>query len=93
MSAQTERWIVIANTPGYMPDDDEPPFFDDYSEAVEYLNARCREYEDDESGVYSVEYGWASSGNYAAAVVLDSSKMHDLGRWIAVERCDDDWEG
>ncbi len=79
------QYTVIENTPGYLPDDEDPPIFDEYADAVEYLNDRCKEYEDDESGVFTVEYGLASSGNYAAAAISDSSKMHDLGRWIAVE--------
>ncbi len=79
------RFVVIESTPGYLPEDDDPPTFDDYSDAVAYLNDRCKEYEDDESGTFTVEYGWASSGNYAAAAISDSSKIHDLGRWIAVE--------
>ncbi len=83
-------FVVIENTPGYMPDDDDPPTFEDYADAVAYLNDRCKEYEEDESGSFTVEYGWASSGNYAAAVINDSSKMHDLGRWIAVELCEED---
>ncbi len=36
-----EQWTVIENTPGYMPDDNDPPVFDEYADAVEYLNDRC----------------------------------------------------
>jgi hypothetical protein len=82
----TQSYIVIENTPGYLPDDDDPFVTDDYSEAVEYLNERCAEYE--EIGL-RVEYGWASSGNYAAAGVFDDSKTHDLGRWIGIELLED----
>ncbi len=78
-------YIVIENTPGYMPEDDDPFVTDDYSAAVEYLNERAAEYENDESGVYTVEYGIASTDNLAAVIVSDSSKSHDLGRYIAVE--------
>lgn len=89
----TEQWIVIENTPGYMPDDDDPPIFDDYADAVSYLNERCAEYadiigEDDITPQYRVEYGWASSGNYAAAMIWDDSRTHDLGRYIGVESYD-----
>ncbi len=75
-------FIVIENTPGYLPEDDDPFVTDDYSAAVEYLNSRCEEYE--ELG-HRVEYGWASSGNYAAAGIFDDSKTHDLGRYIGIE--------
>lgn len=78
-------FVVIENTPGYLPDDDDPPTFEDYSDAVGYLNERAAEYADDESGNFTVEYGWASSANLAAVAISDNSKMHDLGRFIAIE--------
>ena len=37
-------YLVIENTPGYLPEDDDPPAFDDYSEAVTCLNERAKEY-------------------------------------------------
>jgi hypothetical protein len=89
----TAQWIVIENTPGYMPDDDDPFITDDYSAAVAYLNERCEEYADiigDDKPVYRVEYGWASSGNYAAAMIWDDSRTHDLGRYIGVESYDEE---
>lgn len=82
-------FVVIESTPGYLPEDDDPPTFNDYADAVANLNDRCKEYEEDPDGNFEVEYGWASSGNYAAAVIRDRDRMHDLGRWIAVEACDD----
>jgi hypothetical protein len=82
-------FVVIENTPGYLPDDDDPPTFEDYGDAVAYLNERAAEYADDPDGNYRVEYGCASSGNYAAVVVWDDDRAHDLGRYIAVERVED----
>ena len=76
------RYIVIENTPGYMPEEDEPYITEDYSEAVAYMNGRAAEYEEDG---YRVEYGWASGDNYSAVMVYDDSKTHDLGRYIGVE--------
>ena len=87
-----QQFVVIENTPGYLPEDDDPFVTDDYSAAVEYLNERAAEYADDPDGNYRVEYGLASSGNYAAVLVHDDGKSHDLGRWIAVENYDDDDE-
>jgi predicted ester cyclase len=78
-------YVVIENTPGYLPDADEPATFEEYSEAVAYLNERAAEYADDPDGSYRVEYGWASGDNLAAVMVYDDEKTHDLGRWIAVE--------
>ena len=32
------QFTVIENTPGYMPEADDPPVFDTYAEAVACLN-------------------------------------------------------
>ena len=73
-----------------MPEDDDPFTTDDYSEAVAYLNERAKEYEDDADANYRVEYGWASGNNFAAVMVWDDDKTHDLGRYIGIELCEDD---
>lgn len=85
-------FIIVENTPGYLPEDDDPFVTDDYSAAVAYMNERADEYANDESGVYSVEYGAASQNNFAAVIIHDSSKSHDLGRYIAVELYEDEPE-
>jgi hypothetical protein len=77
-------YTVIENTPGYLPEDEDPATFEDYAEAVAYLNERAAEYADDPDGSYRVEYGWASSDNLAAVMVWDDSKTHDLGRYIEI---------
>lgn len=82
-------FVVIENTPGYMPEDDDPPTFDDYTEAVAYLNERAAEYADDPDANYRVEYGIASADNLAAVLVYDDDKSHDLGRVIQIVRDDD----
>ena len=87
-----QQFVVVENTPGYLPDDDYPFVTDDYSAAVEYLNERAAEYADDPDGNYEVTYGCASGGNYAAVMVHDRDKMHDLGRWIAIENYEADDE-
>jgi hypothetical protein len=81
------RFVVIENTPGYLPDDDDPPTFDEYADAVAYLNERAAEYADDPDAEppYRVEHGWASADNLAAVMVYDDSKTHDLGRYIGIE--------
>lgn len=83
-------YIVIENTPGYLPEDDDPFITDDYAAAVAYMNERAAEYADDPDGNYRVEYGWASRNNYAAVMVWDDDKTHDLGRYIGVELCEDE---
>ena len=86
------RYVVIENTPGYMPDDDDPFETYDYDEAVRYLNERAAEYADDADASYRVEYGIASSANLAAVMVYDDDKSHDLGRYIGVEIVEDEPE-
>ena len=80
-------FTVIENTPGYMPDSDDPATFDSYAEAVEYLNAEVERYVEElhESGYPTpcINPG-ASSGNYAASWV-GNGEPNDLGRWFAVE--------
>lgn len=82
------QFTVIENTPGYLPMDDDPPAFDEYSDAVAYLNERAAEYADDADGEYEVEYGIASADNLAAVIVHDRGKTHDLGLVIQVVRYD-----
>jgi hypothetical protein len=81
-------FVVIENTPGYMPEDDDPATFEEYGDAVTYLNEEVQRFaeEIEESGGKArIEWGWASSVNLAAAAVYDESRDHDLGRWFAVE--------
>ncbi len=82
-------YVVIENTPGYLPEDDDPATFEEYANAVEYLNERVKEYVDDPDGNFTSE-PWASSDNYAAAMITDHDKMHDLGRYIGIELCEED---
>jgi hypothetical protein len=76
-------YIVIENTPGYMPDSDDPFVTDDYSAAVAYANELADQLEDDG---YDCDRSWASSGNYYAIHCTRSDTVApDLGRTIAVE--------
>lgn len=79
-------FIVIENTPGYLPEDDDPATFEDYADAVAYLNGRAAEYADDPDANYRVEYGWASRDNLSAVMIYDDDKIHDLGRVIEIIR-------
>jgi hypothetical protein len=73
-------YIVIENTPGYLPDSDDPAEFEDYADAVAYANELADELE--EEG-YSTDRSWASQDNlYAVSATRDDP--HDLGRWIEV---------
>ena len=58
----------------------------DYTDAVAYLNERAAEYADDPDGSFEVEYGIASGDNYAAVILHDRERTHDLGRVIEILR-------
>ena len=76
----TMTYLVIENTPGYMPDV-EPAEFDDYAEAVAYANELADELE--EEG-YTTDRGWASRDNFYAINATHWDRIHDLGRTIEV---------
>jgi site-specific DNA-cytosine methylase len=79
-----DSFVVIENTPGYMPEDCDPGIFDNYADAVAHANALCDELE--EAG-YTVDRSLASSGNYFAAHATRADTVApDLGRYVAVER-------
>ena len=73
-------YLVIENTPGYMPDD-ESAEFDEYADAVDYANALADELEDNG---YEVDRSWASRDNSFAINATTPAKIHDLGRTIEV---------
>ncbi len=73
-------YLVIENTPGYMPDT-EPAEFDDYADAVAYANELADELEEDG---YTTDRSWASRDNGYAINATTDAKIHDLGRTIEV---------
>lgn len=79
-------FLVIENTPGYMPDTDEPVEFEEYTDATAYANELADELE--EQG-YECDRGWAAEGNLLAIYCTRSDTIApDLGRYIAVERAE-----
>jgi hypothetical protein len=81
------RYVVIENTPGYMPDDDDPATFDDYKEACEYVRELVERLMDHIS-----EGGGEPAATFGEdhAFVTDMSREHDLGRSISVELNEDE---
>lgn len=77
---------VIENTPGYLPDADEPAEFELYADAVAYANELADELE--EQG-YVCDRSWASRDNYYAIHCTTEEKIHDLGRNIEVVKVED----
>lgn len=85
-------FIVLSNTPGYMPEDDDPFTTDDYAEAVRVMREDIDRYCEDIAeceATATVEEGIASANNYAAVIVYRSDRIHDLGRVFSVELCED----
>lgn len=78
-----ESYLVIENTPGYLPEADEPAEFSTYREAVDYANELADELEADG---YTTDRSWASRDNSYAIQATTEAKMHDLGRVIEVVR-------
>ena len=77
----TETYIVIENTPGYLPDS-ESADFDNYADACEYANQLADELE--EQG-YATDRSWASGTNhYAIMATRGDTVAPDLGRTIEV---------
>lgn len=77
------HYVVIENTPGYLPDDDDPLVTDDYATAVDHANELADRLE--EEG-YECDRSWASSTNqYAIHCTRSDTVAPDLGRNIAVE--------
>ena len=82
-------FVVIENTPGYLPEDDDPATFEDETSAREYLKERVEGYCDflaegydyDES--YEPNVWW--SPDLTAANVDDPRRIHDLGRVFYVD--------
>lgn len=84
------RFVVIENTPGYLPENDDPFITDDYEEAVKegyhLVEQICDEYidsfEDGIPGLYTVQHE-ASQNNYAAWRII-FNEPHKLDRCIEV---------
>jgi hypothetical protein len=73
-------YLVIENTPGYLPDSD-PAEFTEYADAVAYANELADELEDQG---FTTDRSWASRDNYYAISATDPNKTHDLGRTIEI---------
>lgn len=91
-------YIVIENTPGYLPEDDDPAVFDSVEDARVYASDRLSSlldhiYEGQEAeGLKpdgNAEGGFATitgslQDEIPWVVVYDNSREHDLGRVISV---------
>jgi len=86
-------YVVISNTPGYMPDDD-PAMFDSLAEASEYLReevVRYCESFDEADMEYEVSWTHDETAKHAlSAYVTEPSRTHDLGRAFEIVESEDD---
>lgn len=72
-------WVVIENTPGYMPDNDDPATFEDLDAAKAYLAEEVERYCDFVSeGDGTPSVSWADDRE--SAHVVTTEHEHDLGR-------------
>lgn len=79
------HYHVIENTPGYLPEDDEPFITYSVTAARQYAKSRADQYRHDWDGDYTVR------GNMRDGYVIsDHAKMYDLGRVIKILDCTDD---
>jgi hypothetical protein len=84
------RYVVIENTPGYMPDDDDPATFEDETDARVYasdLLSRLLDHIWEGQDAAGDHAGWTVSGSFQedwSVLVTDLSREHDLGRIIEI---------
>lgn len=80
-------FVVIENTPGYLPDS-EPAEFETWDSAVDFAESLARELEEDGYLVWRAEaIGKCWTAHFEA---IESTPMYQprLGRFIAVERAE-----
>ena len=88
MPAPTNSWVVIENTPGYLPDDDEPFVTDDLSAAIAHAAELADYYREHDDWEYDVE----GSDDGMSYYVSERDNPRDLGRVIEVLPCEPETE-
>lgn len=88
----TRHYHVTENTPGYLPDSDDLNTFENETEAIAYADQLA-----DELAEHIAELPDNPEGNPGITgkgtgyvLVYDETRMHDLGRVIAVDTCYED---
>ena len=84
---QTEAFVVLENTPGYLPENDDPPTFRTQNEAWAYLVEEVQRYVDhmkevdfDVSVIGHPEFGYAEveDGGLGRVFYINSTEPHDF---------------
>jgi hypothetical protein len=84
------RYAIIESTPGYMPDEEDPPTYDTYDEAEAALEARWRELATERDYLGMPEGGlpkWRMSAiDNGTFAYFDETKepRYDLGRVVEI---------
>jgi len=90
-------FMVIENTPGYLPEDDDPAVFDSIADALGYAEERLDSLIDHimEGQSFDFVEGDVPGVNVVGelsfdkgVVVFDNSREHDLGRVIEIVEVD-----
>lgn len=77
-----KNYVVIENTPGYLPEDTEPAYFDSYAEALRHLVEYNKELRDSSFlGMDHYEVQPIINGQFS---YFDKTKSHDLGRSVEI---------
>lgn len=80
-------YVVIENTPGYLPEDDDPATFERREDALVYLSDRLSSYL---NALCDADIEFAISQGDGWYFVTDMQNEHDLGRNFSVELCEPD---
>lgn len=74
-------YVVIENTPGYLPENDDPPIVETLEEGIECMNEEVSRYIDflEES-----ETPFTESRDERSVYITRTDSPHDLGRWFEV---------
>jgi hypothetical protein len=89
------NYTVIEYTPGYLPEDDDPPVFDQWAEAVNYVLVERERLFSDDWGYQEVDAGFGQVKTLAfmldvgdfeddGFVYYDKRKTYDLGRIVQI---------
>jgi hypothetical protein len=85
-------YIVIENTPGYLPDDDDPATFEDRRDAIRYMIELVRFNRDFRLEGGEDVGGWIDR-DAGSAYLVDEGRPYDLGRYFEVIETSDWDEG
>lgn len=84
------RYVVVENTPGYLPESDAPAVFETPEQAREYLKDEVERYCDHLVAGSEVEPNVWWDEELTEAYVVDPSREHDLGRVFQILTAEDE---